>query len=96
MTPAETLVDTLSRMIDLLRSAGRENWVTTLETCRARAGDDVQGAARQVLSLFGGMGSLNDLILYRAQRPLIAENVELDALRERLHHACRQALQGQP
>ncbi|WP_425319215.1 DUF6966 domain-containing protein [Chromobacterium violaceum] len=40
------------------------------------------------LSLYGGMGSLNDLILYKDGQPLAKENVELDSFRIKLHALC--------
>ncbi|WP_420107405.1 DUF6966 domain-containing protein [Leclercia adecarboxylata] len=36
------------------------------------------------LNLYGGMGSLNDLVLYRNGKVLMSENDELDQLRRDL------------
>ena len=44
------------------------------------ANSDAHGL-RRFLGLFGGVGSLNDLILHRDGTPLLVENDELDALR---------------
>lgn len=52
-----------------------------------RAADEVAKSdahgLKRFLGLFGGMGSLNDLVLHRDGKPLQAENDELDALRAR-------------
>lgn len=55
------------------------------------AQSDAHGVAR-FLGLFGGMGSLNDLVLHQNGNPLHAENDRLEALRTRawdLAHALR-------
>ena len=55
------------------------------------AQSDAHGVQR-FLGLFGGMGSLNDLVLHRDGKPLAAENDELRRLRTRaweLAHALR-------
>ncbi|QND84420.1 Uncharacterized protein ChrSV_2193 [Chromobacterium vaccinii] len=44
----------------------------------------------KILSMYGGMGSLNDLILYKDGQPLVKENVELDSLRVKLHTLCHE------
>lgn len=49
------------------------------------ARSDAHGLVR-FLGLFGGMGSLNDLILHRDGQPLGWENVQLAALRRKAWH----------
>src|SRR4051794_31538121 len=46
------------------------------------ANSDAHGV-RRFLGFFGGMGSLNDLVLQRDGRPLSIENDELDVLRSK-------------
>lgn len=41
-----------------------------------------------VKRLFGGVGTLNDIVLSKNGRPLIKENDELDALRKKLYELC--------
>lgn len=41
-----------------------------------------------VKRLFGGIGTLNDIVLSKNGRPLIKENDELDALRKKLYELC--------
>lgn len=52
-----------------------------------RAADEVSNSdahgVERFLGLFGGMGSLNDLVLHCEGKPLLLENDQLDALRSR-------------
>ena len=61
-----------------------------------RAADEVSRSdahgLQRFLGFFGGMGSLNDLVLHRDGLPLVAENDQLDRLRARaweLAHALK-------
>ncbi|WP_411675538.1 DUF6966 domain-containing protein [Achromobacter insolitus] len=42
------------------------------------------------LSLYGGGGSLNDVVLYRDGKVLVAENGEFDLLRSKLYEICKE------
>jgi hypothetical protein len=44
----------------------------------------------KILSIFGGVGSFGDVILYRDGQPLIAENDELYHLRTALYALCHE------
>lgn len=75
----------LAAMRDLERLlAGRNDFWA--EQVRAAADEvarsDAHGLQR-FLELFGGMGSLNDLVLHQDGKLLSGENDELDRLRER-------------
>src|SRR5262245_47458970 len=52
-----------------------------------RAADEVANSdghgLQRFLSFFGGMGSLNDLVLHQGGKPLRSENDRLDALRSK-------------
>jgi hypothetical protein len=52
-----------------------------------KAADEVSNSdahgVQRFLGLFGGMGSLNDLVLQRDDRPLSVENDKLDDLRSK-------------
>lgn len=45
-------------------------------------------AVKKIMAMYGGLGSLNDVILYEGNKPLIAENTEFDALRTELYDLC--------
>lgn len=40
---------------------------------------------RKILSMYGGMGSFNDLVFHKDGKPLGKENDELDVLRRELY-----------
>jgi hypothetical protein len=57
------LVKRLEETVDLLRSHGEERWAQWLseDAARLRSGDSY--GVTHLLSAYGGMGSLNDLII---------------------------------
>lgn len=77
-------------MAELLRFGSRDDWANALEKFRGEIGNSPNAAAGRILSMYGGMGSLNDLVLYRNGQPLFAENIELDALRSELYQHCHE------
>lgn len=77
---------TLKRMIELLRVGGDvEGWAAALEGIRADFHSDPKYASSKLVSMYGGMGSLNDLVLYSDGQALVVENNEFDMLRTRLY-----------
>jgi hypothetical protein len=75
----------LVRMIALLQQCGEHRWAHALERLRIAADSTPREAGRQIRSLYGGMGSLGDLVLYRNGVLLREENDAFDSLRRRLH-----------
>lgn len=63
-----------------LRDGGARHWADQVARCADIVErSDAHGVDR-FLSLFGGMGSLNDFILHRDGVPLVDENTELHRL----------------
>ena len=81
----------LSRMRDLLHAGALNDWANALEGCILSLSSDPAGVRSRILSMFGGMGSLNDLVLYKNGQPMIRENNELDDLRSELYRLCHEA-----
>jgi len=79
----------LKRMIELLAVGGADDWVSALEHIRVNFHKDPAGMSSKLISMYGGMGSLNDIVLYKEQKVLVAENNEFDSLRERLYEVCK-------
>lgn len=79
----------LKRIVELLRLGQRDDWGNAVEKFLLEIGRSPNTAAAGILSMYGGMGSLNDLILYKNGQPLVAENIELDELRSELYQLCR-------
>jgi len=71
-------------MMDLLEADGLHSWAEALSDIGARAAtEDVR---RDIRRLFGGAGSLNDIVLHAPDHPrLVADNNEFDALRSELY-----------
>ena len=84
----------LTRMAELLRIGSREDWALALEGLVGESPVDASAIAPVVLPMYGGMGSLNDLVLYKDGQPLAEENIEFDALRTELYQLL-QGLRGQ-
>lgn len=72
----------------LLRYGEIEDWALALERLHHEIPDNSAVTIVKIASMFGGMGSLNDLVLYKGGHPLLAENIKLDELRSRLFTLC--------
>lgn len=88
MNNIKIIKDLLLRLTALLRGAGQLEWADRMALYGAQLDSDPEGTVAQVRRLYGGMGSLNDIVLYKDNRPLVRENTELDALRTELYDAC--------
>ena len=77
-------------MVELLRFGARNDWANALEKFRGEIANDPSATSAGILSMYGGMGSLNDLILYKNGQPLVAENDEFDALSSELYRLCHE------
>lgn len=79
----------LARMIVLLRVGAFDDWAVALEKVKMGFELDPEYSSLKLLSMYGGMGSLNDVVLYRNGQPLVSENNELDTLRSQLYELCK-------
>jgi len=78
------IVDKMQRMATLLESGGYSEWSASIFKLAKKyelAPDDTKYI---FLNFYGGMGSLNDVVLYRNGSILMSENDELDQLRRDL------------
>ena len=89
MKDIQEIRTTLERMAELLRQAGIADWASSLESIKQELVVDERTALVKIISMYGGMGSLNDLVLYKDGRVLVTENNEFDLLRSKLHGLCR-------
>lgn len=72
--------DALHQLKDFLRAHDQTHWADTIAGCvRAVDHSDARGL-QSFLALFGGMGSLNDLVLFRKGVVLVSENDRLQDL----------------
>jgi hypothetical protein len=79
----------LTCMEDLLRSAGLWRWEAALSRHRQGLALNPDRALADIVGMYGGAGSFNDVILYRDGKLLTVENAEFDALRDKLFEMCR-------
>jgi len=89
MNDINNIENTLVKMIDLLRLSGVNNWADALESTSQELATRPVQVASKILSMYGGMGSLNDVILYDNGQPLSKENTEFDGLRTSLYDLCQ-------
>ena len=80
----------MTRMSALLRAGNKYEWAERLDQYRAALPHGYDFALSQIIGLYGGMGSLTDIVLYRDGQPLIDENNEFAELRTRLYELCMQ------
>ncbi|MFP1760813.1 DUF6966 domain-containing protein [Lonsdalea quercina] len=71
----------LKRMALLLNTGGYPDWAHGLTELADKIVISPDIARTELLGLYGGMGSLNDLLLYKNGVLLFDENEELDCLR---------------
>jgi hypothetical protein len=76
----QALSDVMHELERFLRDQGQAHWADNVARCvRSIDQSDAYGA-HSFLALFGGMGSLNDLVLWREGVMLEAENDRLQGL----------------
>ena len=91
MKNVEEIKRVLVRMAEILRVGGRDEWADRLDMHSRDLASDPVGTTSALVALYGGMGSINDIVIYKGVQPLIPENRELDALRSKLFNLCRGA-----
>lgn len=77
----QALLNAMRELESLLEQNGEDFWsIKVKRAADTVAHSDAYGLT-QFLGLFGGMGSLNDLVLHKGGQPLEVENERLDTLR---------------
>ncbi|MDX6914709.1 hypothetical protein R9X49_06265 [Pectobacterium carotovorum] len=85
MTKLVEIKVVLNEMAFLLADCDMNDWSGMLLRLRAYLDEDRQDAIYSILNLYGGMGSLNDLVLCKNGQMLKAENDTFAELRTRLY-----------
>lgn len=78
------VVEKMERMATLLELGGYAQWSASIFKLAKKYVIDPDSTKHTFRNLYGGMGSLNDLVLYRNGKVLMSENDELDQLRSDL------------
>jgi hypothetical protein len=98
MTGLDKITALIDRIIVLMMSVGETDWLKSLESLRRRCDmvcseKEKRGLLGDILGMYGGMGGFSDLVLFKGDKVLFAENEELDCLRRQLFDAVRQAME---
>jgi len=80
----------LIKMIAILKKNNVHDWANALERCQQELSEKPIEVKNKILSMYGGMGSLNDIIFYNLGQPLSKENTEFANLRSKLYYLCRE------
>ncbi|WP_291745797.1 MULTISPECIES: hypothetical protein [unclassified Limnobacter] len=84
----------LQQLITLLEKSEETNWSASLRSLMLAlsqcANDSERNYVRsQLKSIFGGMGSFSDLVLYKNAKVLVVENNQLETLRRALFESLK-------
>lgn len=95
MTPnsdlQQALLDSLDEATLLLRRFRVDNWADWLDSDKRRLARGDMSAFDHLLSAFGGMGSLNDVVLYEVESQLPRESSHDAQATEQLR-ACQERI----
>lgn len=91
MKSNQTVKGILARMIELLKIGNEISWATSLEEMINEIDQGGNSVNNKIIMSFGGMGSLNDVVLQKSGIVLKIENDEFDELRAALFDACHSA-----
>jgi hypothetical protein len=89
------LILVINEINELLITVGEPDWSDAFNKFRQKCNDvdseNLKDLRVEILRLYGGMGSFNDLVLYKQGQPMLEENKKLDALRKELFNIVRDA-----
>src|SRR5689334_20375693 len=87
--PEAELISLLERAVDVLRTSGQKRWAAWLEKDRKLIADGDFHGVEHVLQAFGGMGSLNDVLLASE-----SQDAELKRLTSRIYEIANALRRG--
>jgi hypothetical protein len=83
------IIKSLKNLSDLLMECNEPNWANSIvvltNSFEITSREEQKQLAREGLNFFGGMGSLNDIVLHKNGIPLLEENDKLDTLRNEIY-----------
>jgi hypothetical protein len=84
----DEIVATLHQMAVLLRAGYSASWADAYERLASEISSAPHETSRRILASYGGMGSINDLVLVFNGEMAKTENDQFATLRSRLHALC--------
>ncbi len=85
----------LEKIVNLLRFCDLNDWANKIEILLYEIDDDPFYTAKNILFLYGGMGSLNDLILHKNGKILVEENNDLEKSKNKLYALCQELVHSE-
>lgn len=89
MSRREQVASTMLELEQVLGDNDQADWAAAVATLRRRVErvppDELPDVARDIRGLFGGMGSLTDIVLWVDGQAPVAANERLDTLRGQLY-----------
>ena len=83
--------DLLIQIGTLLERFNEDSWSNAFKRLVIEYQEQPTETRGRIISLYGGMGSFNDIVLYHQGNVVQSENDELDRMRSRLYQLCRQS-----
>ena len=69
----------------ILENVGENDWKNAFQNIvDASDSTELSILKKEIKKMYGGMGSFNDLVLYKDGQPCIKENQQIDELRKKL------------
>lgn len=81
----EKIIDLI---IELLKDTDQSDWLLPLLNAKGMLPTNPNDAKRKIISMFGGMGSFSDLVLYKHGHLLADESNKLFSLSSMLYESC--------
>ncbi|MBI1374355.1 MAG: hypothetical protein GC159_16685 [Phycisphaera sp.] len=78
------VIELLTQLASLLEEHGETAWAARVEHCIHEYTFSTSAGRSAVSRMYGGMGSLSDLVLHKNGAPLNDENDHFDALRSEI------------
>lgn len=88
MTAHSKIDEIIDSVITLIRDTDQNDWLLPLVDAKSMLISDPSSARRKIISMYGGMGSFSDLVLYKDGHLLIEESNKLFSLRALLYENC--------
>lgn len=82
------IIPILQRMTEMLSQHGYDNWAKGFNEMKGYITESPDETVQEILSLYRGVASLNDIAFGINNTPLYSENIEFDSLRDELRKLC--------
>ncbi len=94
MNNINEIIKTLKQIEVILQTCSDTNWLPAIESFVSKLSspgiNDRQFVVlREIMGMYGGMGSFNDLVLFNGGKVCYKENEQLDMLRKDLYKLCK-------